>query len=149
MCTQPLKAFKILDECKYHWSEFLDASSINRISFSGFWLNKNGKNQKIPPTDYEEIQIKCRKCDECRLCYAKEWALKGLCEFNYFNQCGCFITLTYDNEHLPSFDLADCAKDFQDFMKRLRKMFKGRYPTHNSEGEVIYPIRYLHCGEYG
>lgn len=150
-----MKAFKIFDEMKYlvQLRYGIPSSEINRISFSGKW---NG--QYVPKIIcvkdkfielYEEIQVKCRKCDECRLGYAKEWALKGICEFRYFNQCGCFITLTYDNEHLPSFDLADCAKDFQDFMKRLRKDFKGRYPTHNSEGEVIYPIRYLHCGEYG
>jgi len=48
----------------------------------------------------------------------------------------CFITLTYDDEHLPS-DLSLHKKDFQDFMKRLRK----NYPDVN--------IRYYHCGEYG
>jgi hypothetical protein len=47
----------------------------------------------------------------------------------------CFITLTYNDEHLPAGKTLVKA-DFQKFMKRLRKQFgKG--------------IRYFHCGEYG
>ncbi len=48
----------------------------------------------------------------------------------------CFITLTYDNEHLPE-DGSLKKRHFQLFMKRLRKYFP------NSK------IRYFHCGEYG
>ena len=47
----------------------------------------------------------------------------------------CFITLTYDDDHLPKGKTL-VVDDFQRFMKRLR--FK--YP---------YPIRFFHCGEYG
>lgn len=47
---------------------------------------------------------------------------------------GCFITLTYDDEHLPE-DGSLNVKHFQDFVKRLRKDYPG--------------FRYLHCGEYG
>ena len=50
-----------------------------------------------------------------------------------------FITLTYDNEHLPEHNTL-VKKDFQDFMKRLRK--KKKASTKN-------PIRFFHCGEYG
>ena len=48
----------------------------------------------------------------------------------------CFITLTYDDAHLP----VDCSLDyshFQLFMKRLRKYFSGRC------------IRFYMRGEYG
>ncbi len=48
----------------------------------------------------------------------------------------CFITLTYDDEHLPS-DGSLHLKDFQDFMKRLRSRF------------VETRIRFFHAGEYG
>lgn len=48
----------------------------------------------------------------------------------------CFITLTYDDQHLPA-DGSLNKKHFQDFMKRLRKRF-----SH-------VRIRYYHCGEYG
>lgn len=47
----------------------------------------------------------------------------------------CFITLTYNDEHLPP-GRGLVKKDFQDFMKRLRKRFSQ-------------PVRYYHCGEYG
>lgn len=47
-----------------------------------------------------------------------------------------FITLTYDDAHLPG-DGSLRKRDFQLFMKRLRKRFPGRF------------FRYYHCGEYG
>ena len=47
----------------------------------------------------------------------------------------CFITLTFDDEHLDP-DQTLVKADFQNFMKRLRK--------NTSE-----KIRYYHCGEYG
>lgn len=45
----------------------------------------------------------------------------------------CFVTLTYDDEHLPPDGSLDRAA-FPLFMKKLRKVTK---------------VRYLHCGEYG
>jgi len=46
----------------------------------------------------------------------------------------CFITLTYDNEHLPR-DGSLHVEHWQKFAKRLRKA-RG-------------PFRFFHCGEYG
>ena len=48
----------------------------------------------------------------------------------------CFITLTYDEEHLPE-DYSLHYDDFQRFMKRLRKRFQGK------------TIRFYMAGEYG
>ena len=48
----------------------------------------------------------------------------------------CFITLTYDNDHCPS-DRSLNYGDFQRFMKRFRKKFKGS------------TIRFYMAGEYG
>ncbi|AXL15150.1 replication initiator protein [Microviridae sp.] len=48
----------------------------------------------------------------------------------------CFLTLTYDDDHLP-YGGTLVKSDFQKFMKRLRKKFSGER------------IRYYHCGEYG
>lgn len=47
----------------------------------------------------------------------------------------CFLTLTFNDEHLPGNGSLD-VKYFQDFMKRLR----FRYGSG---------VRYYHCGEYG
>jgi hypothetical protein len=47
---------------------------------------------------------------------------------------GCFVTLTYDDDHLPA-DGSLHVEHFQKFCKRLR--------NH------LGPFRFLHCGEYG
>ena len=47
----------------------------------------------------------------------------------------CFITLTYNEENLPS-DGSLVKEHFQKFMKKLRK-------------KADHKIRYYHCGEYG
>lgn len=48
----------------------------------------------------------------------------------------CFVTLTYDDDNLPK-DGSLRKKDFQNFVKRLRK------------AKFDKKIRYYHCGEYG
>lgn len=63
----------------------------------------------------------------------------------------CFITLTYDNEHLPEMGTL-VKKDFQDFMKRFRKEYIY-VPDYTSVSDFVSGsvarIRYFHCGEYG
>lgn len=51
----------------------------------------------------------------------------------------CFVTLTYNDKYLPS-DHSLRHRDFQLFMKRLRK----HYPREKGDG-----IRFYMCGEYG
>ena len=60
----------------------------------------------------------------------------------------CFITLTYDDDHLPA-DRSLHYDDFQKFMKRLRKRFKGLELGTNPELKEPYPIRFYMAGEYG
>lgn len=55
------------------------------------------------------------------------------------NKEGFFVTLTYDDDHLPLDGSLD-KKAMQDFNKRVRKYFYG-----NEKGDYSY---YL-CGEYG
>ena len=59
-----------------------------------------------------------------------------------------YITLTYNNEHLPS-DQSLQYPDFQKFMKRLRKRFSGIDRSANPDSKDQYPIRFYMCGEYG
>lgn len=94
-----------------------------------------------------DIQVPCGKCLGCRLDKSQEWATRAVHEASLWEN-NCFITLTYDNEHLPS-DRSLNKKDFQDFMKRFRKRASGLQPYVNSDGEVFYPIRYFYSGEYG
>ena len=68
---------------------------------------------------------------------AKEWSIRAVHEAQLHTE-NCFVTLTYDDDHLPS-DNSVSVRDFQLFMKRLRK-------------ELAYcdrKVRYLACGEYG
>jgi len=51
-------------------------------------------------------------------------------------QDNCFITLTYDDKHLPK-DGSLHVHHYQNFMKRFRKKY-----AHKT-------IRFFHCGEYG
>lgn len=81
------------------------------------------------------IKVPCGRCIGCRLEYSRQWAVRCMHEAQTHEE-NCFITLTYDDDHLPS-DLSLCLKDFQNFMKRLRKLVSPQ------------KVRFFHCGEYG
>lgn len=80
-------------------------------------------------------QIPCGRCIGCRLERSKEWALRCVHEAST-HQENCFITLTYNAEHLPP-DGGLRKKHVQDFFKRLRKKIQPR------------KVKYYYCGEYG
>lgn len=77
--------------------------------------------------------LPCGQCVGCRLERSRQWAMRCMHEASLYDR-NCFITLTYDNDHYSSPSLE--YRDFQLFMKRLRKAF-GR------------SIRFYMCGEYG
>jgi len=83
--------------------------------------------------EFAEFQLPCGKCIECRLDYARQWAVRCVHEAQ-MHEKNSFITLTYDDEHLGDGRLH--YEDFQKFMKRLRK-------TQND------PIGVFVTGEYG
>lgn len=80
------------------------------------------------------IVVACGKCMECRLARARDWSLRCVHEASLYDD-NCFITLTYDDEHLRE-DHGLYYPDFQGFMHRLRKRMPGAG-------------RFLMCGEYG
>lgn len=83
--------------------------------------------------EYAPFQLPCGQCLECRLAYAREWAIRCVHEAQ-MHEKNSFITLTYSDEHLKSPKLI--YSDFQKFMKRIRK-------TQNE------PIGVFVTGEYG
>jgi hypothetical protein len=85
--------------------------------------------------DADKIRLPCGRCIGCRLERSRQWAVRLVHE-KRFHDSSSFITLTYDEEHIPG-DGSLNVKHFQDFMKRLRK----------SEG--ANKIRFFHAGEYG
>lgn len=76
---------------------------------------------------------KCGQCMECRLAYSREWAIRISHEAQ-MHDSNCFLTLTYDDAHLPAHGQL-VKRDLQLFFKRLRKQ--------------VGPFRYVACGEYG
>jgi len=89
-------------------------------------------SQKKYSPEYAPFQLPCSKCIECRLQYAREWAIRCVHESQMHPE-NSFITLTYDK--LESNRLQ--YKHFQDFMKRLR----FHYPNQTISTFVT--------GEYG
>jgi len=81
------------------------------------------------------LSLPCGQCIGCRLERSRQWAMRCMHEAQ-LHEKNCFITLTYDNTHLPS-DGSLHYKDFQLFIKRLRKKFGNTR------------IRYYMAGEYG
>jgi len=88
------------------------------------------------------LEIPCRSCEACRAQHTQHWAIRGYHEslLHTRNHNGqevpnvCFITLTYNDAHLPAHGSLS-LRDWQLFRKKL----------NNHVGSV----RYLHCGEYG
>lgn len=105
----------------------------------------------MPKSKYKDnsegaMIIPCGKCLGCRLDKSKTWGLRGLLESKQWKN-NCFITLTYNEEHLPK-DKSLHKEDIQDFLKRLRKHYKGIQPRI-WKNKIEYPIRYFYSGEYG
>ncbi len=83
----------------------------------------------------KSLSLPCGQCVGCRLERSRQWAIRCMHEAQMHTE-NCFITLTYDDAHLPS-DRSLHYRDFQLFIKRLRKRYFGRR------------IRYYMAGEYG
>lgn len=83
--------------------------------------------------DCREVKIPCRYCIGCRLQRQQSWALRCYCEARMHSR-NAFVTLTYDNDHLPPGGNLDYSH-VQKFIRALRK--------------ALGPYRYFVAGEYG
>lgn len=81
------------------------------------------------------LLVPCGKCVMCRIAKRREWTLRLIHESMYWED-SVFLTLTYDDEHVPE-DFSLKKRDLQLFIKRLRRRLNDR------------KIRYFACGEYG
>ena len=90
--------------------------------------------------DFRSIYVPCGQCIGCKLDYSRSWALRCVHEAQ-LHEKNCFVTLTYDDEHVPwsskTGEQTLVKKDLQKFMKSLRKAFPD------------IRIRFFGCGEYG
>lgn len=95
-------------------------------------LVANTKNALI---DGSTVIVPCGRCRGCRARRAQEWTIRCQHEASLNGDNNAFITLTYDDDHLPR-DYSVKKRDFQLFMKRLRNRYGSK-------------IRFFACGEYG
>lgn len=91
--------------------------------------------KRPPGRDDPPTPLPCGTCTACLLTHARNWAIRCDQEAS-LHEKNEFLTLTYDDEHLPP-----CGSlrqiDVQKFFRRLRKTFPSASP------------RYFYCGEYG
>jgi hypothetical protein len=105
-------------------------------------VNPSGKRSLVfsPKSAYEPdrpIELACGQCIGCRLERSRQWAIRCMHEASLYEN-NCFITLTFSPEALAKREFPESldVREYQLFMKRLRKRF--------GDG-----IRFFHCGEYG
>lgn len=114
-CYFPLKGYR--------------ARSVNESGKRSIVFNRRDGFADLP------VEVPCGQCIGCRLERSRQWAIRCMHEAS-LHEDNCFITLTYDDEHLPA-DGGLHVEHMQKFFKRLRKSLHGE------------KIRYFHCGEYG
>lgn len=80
------------------------------------------------------LLLPCGRCIGCIKDYKAQWSVRILLEASLYSE-NCFITLTYDDAHLPS-DNKPHRDEFVKFMKRLRS-------------KIGKKVRVFYCGEKG
>lgn len=110
------------------------AEHLKRIHPGAAVVEKHGRYFLTDP-----VPIPCGKCVGCRLDNARHWKNRLCLEaLDYKPDDIHFITLTYDDAHLPINDDGEPYLEkshFQNFMKLMRR-YNGDF-------------RYFACGEYG
>lgn len=80
------------------------------------------------------LQVPCNQCHDCRKRRLSDWGLRMMHHASLYPD-NCFLTLTYDDAHLP--EQGSLYKPhLQQFFKRLRH-------------HTIRHLSYYACGEYG
>lgn len=98
-------------------------------------VRKDGRDVPVQAFKSECIWLPCGKCEGCLIERSRQWASRCIKESQNYPE-NCFLTLTYDNNHLPE-NNSLVKRDLQLFIKRLRKQIS---PAR---------VRYFGCGEYG
>lgn len=145
-CNHPLTAFLTGNKTDKGADEYVIGHEGDKV-FNAADLEKRGLtfNPSAPHTFWQghcylvdPIPIPCGHCVGCRMDRAKEWKVRCCLESLSWKN-SWFVTLTYDDRHLPC-DTNGVPvlvkKDLQDFLKRIRYYSKGK-------------LRFFACGEYG
>lgn len=153
-CYHPLKGFPYGSTDQGRTNFIITPYSVDHIEIDAKGAIRKcysrgiSSNTKVCIPGSEAVEIPCGQCIGCRLDYSSQWASRCVLEMQD-HKSNCFITLTYDDDHVPanwacslrtrkefvSYTLD--KRDLQLFWKRLRKAFPDR------------KIRYYAAGEYG
>lgn len=143
-CPNPLQAyFRVLPSGK------------KELKFSNFLGRLFREGRKMPD---DSMAVPCGQCMTCRLERSRVTALRCVHEARMAEH-SCFITLTYDDEHLAKLcpltegGYSLVRKHATDFIKRLRIKFARGWKYTDKFGKEhlvqIKNIRVFGCGEYG
>lgn len=171
-CTHPLKGFQIGFTENGKPDYLICSRKVHHIEKIGKVWEKVYDEFVSPRAIgavFVNTPIPCGKCIQCRIAYSRQWAIRCLEEAKY-SKYSYFVTLTYDNEHLPFnslpvFDdetgeiIGDYThstlrkEDLTTFFKDLRYAFwKYAGEPRKDNGKPDYSecsFRYFACGEYG
>lgn len=157
-CYHPLKAFEIYYDKKTKKPKYkICSSNVKYIEilkngtiikrFDDSCATTNHNTNSIVRTVKNYMEIPCGSCLGCRLDYSRQWADRCMLELSEHTS-SYFVTLTYDDYHLPKTHYVNpetgelCVantlvkSDFQKFIRSLRKRTGQK-------------IRYFMSGEYG
>lgn len=101
------------------------------------------RNKRKLNSDKLIEEVPCGKCVNCLANKRQSWSLRLWAE-TLSSPTSLFLTLTYDEERLPTENGVQTLRkrDLQLFFKRLRKYLHTKYSNSAR-------IKYFSCGEYG
>lgn len=126
-CLKPIQVHNLNKGEKVRFKRY---SSVNVLKYD---MNMNYETNNSVP---------CRKCIECKLDNAKEWAIRSALECKS-SEDNWFVTLTYADQFIPvnKKGIFTCSySDLSRFIESLRKVFTR---------QGIKNIKYLASSEYG
>lgn len=139
-CNHPYKAFKTGCLTANGKEDFVLVMSSEDCGLNVMYARKKkpinlcrAPHQVMPDGKVyliDPFPVPCGKCCGCRMDRAREWKDRLVLESSYYRHV-YFLTITYDDDHLPP---ALEKRDLQLFFKRMRKRIS---------------LRYFACGEYG
>lgn len=151
-CYHPLKAFAVGTHSSGKVKYKICAYDVDHVECDahGVWsaVSTPLRSARAVRVVREFVEIACGKCLDCRMRRSRDWANRCMMELQYHDSA-YFVTLTYNDKHLPieyhtdgatgeALPVATLRKsDLQNWIKRLRR----RYPNDN--------IRYYAGAEYG
>lgn len=112
-------------------------------------MNWNGSGVDFGKSSY---LVPCGKCAACLRKRQNEWAIRLLLEERCSDVPAQFVTITYEDSHLPvadeQFSLDKSA--IPTFIHRLRSRLDRKYGFDEKTGKSLAPqIKFFGAGEYG